>query len=291
LLQVGPPEGTVVRGVLASARQHALEVEQLSSSEVHLRWPGFHIPDSQVGVYEPAAGYLDVEQCVIAHAEEALRLGAKLQTGATVRCWTPQSQGFRVQTDHGDYYAQSLAVAAGPWSADVLSDLGLELSVRRKPQYWFEPAAQGVYDASRGYPAFLFEIPEGNFYGLPAIDDIGVKVAEHTGGAPVPDPLNLSQEIDSIDFSRVQDFTRRHLPQLAREPTHHDPCMYTVSADEHFVVDRHPLYSQLVFAAGLSGHGFKFVGVLGKLLAELLLDGKTSLSCEFLSLKRLGLPL
>ena len=68
--------------------------------------------------------------------------------------------------------------------------------------------------------------------------------------------------------------------------TDHAVCLYTMSPDEHFIVDRHPAHANVVFAAGLSGHGFKFTPVLGRALADLALDGSTPLPIDFLSLKR-----
>lgn len=289
LLQIGPPEGPVIRGVLASARQHGLNVEQLSAQGTMRRWPGFYVPDSLVGAFEPRAGYLDVEQCVIAHAEEAVNHGATLLSGESVQGWSADGEGFVVRTDHATYRAERLVVTAGPWSGGLLSELGLKLTVRRKPQYWFASKGDGIYAAASGYPAYLYELPEGVFYGLPAIDDVGVKVAEHSGGAIVTDPLALSQVIDPADLARVRTFATHYLPQLRGEVRDHDPCLYTLSADEHFIVDRHPMHPQLVFAAGLSGHGFKFTCLLGKLLAEMLLFGRPSLACDFLSLRRAGL--
>jgi sarcosine oxidase len=288
LLQVGPPAGAVVCGVLASARQHGLPVEELSAAEVMRRWPGFRVPPEMVGVYERRAGYLEVEQCVLAHAQEAVRRGAELRTGETICGWRAVAGGFAVETDRGAYQAARLAITAGPWASDLLADLGLKLVVRRKPQYWFVPQGD-AYRASAGYPAYLYELPEGIFYGLPAIDDVGVKVAEHSGGVLVSDPLALDTAVDPVDLGRVRQFAAAWLPQLGTELTHHDPCLYTLSPDEHFILDRHPAHPAVAFAAGLSGHGFKFTGVLGKLLTELLLDGQTSLSCGFLSLARPGL--
>jgi glycine/D-amino acid oxidase-like deaminating enzyme len=61
-----------------------------------------------------------------------------------------------------------------------------------------------------------------------------------------------------------------------------------MSPDEHFIVDRHPAHANVVFAAGLSGHGFKFAPVLGQALADLALEGKTLLPIDFLSLVRFG---
>ena len=62
--------------------------------------------------------------------------------------------------------------------------------------------------------------------------------------------------------------------------------MYTMSPDEHFVVDRHPDDDRICFAAGLSGHGFKFAPVLGAALADLAVEGTTSLPIDFLRLDR-----
>jgi glycine/D-amino acid oxidase-like deaminating enzyme len=221
-------------------------------------------------------------------AEEARRCGAELRSGETVVSWQASEGRCLVQTDRESYAAGGLIIAAGPWSRDLLIDLSLELTVRRKPQYWFPPQTPRVYQAAHGYPAYLYELPEGIFYGLPALDEVGVKVAEHTGGASVTDPLALDKEVDPADFARVRSFASRYLPQLSAELSHHDPCLYTLSADEHFIVDRHPRWAHVVFAAGLSGHGFKFTCVLGKLLVEMLLDGRPSLACDFLSLRRFG---
>ena len=65
----------------------------------------------------------------------------------------------------------------------------------------------------------------------------------------------------------------------------HAACMYTLSPDEYFIVDKHPTYSQVAFAAGLCGHGFKFVSVLGEILAELVYEGETELPIEFIGLR------
>ena len=62
----------------------------------------------------------------------------------------------------------------------------------------------------------------------------------------------------------MTDFCGTHLPQLSSRLLQHSVCLYTMTPDGHFVVDRHPAHPQVVLAAGLSGHGFKFVPVLGQ---------------------------
>lgn len=288
LLQVGPAEGHVVRGVLASAQQHGLTVEELAPGEAMRRFPQFSIPSDARAVYEPAAGALSVEECVAAHVAAAQAAGVEVRTGETVRRWQAASNGVAVSTDVGSYSAARLVIAGGAWSAELLGDLGLGLRVLRKPQLWYA-TNDPRYTATTGCPAYLFETPDGVFYGLPGFDERGLKAAEHSGGEPVSDPLLVDRELHAADRQRVEQFLAAHLPGLDRRLTTHAICLYTMSRDEHFLVDRHPRWPQVAFAAGLSGHGFKFAPVLGQALADLAVEGRTSCPIGFLRADRASL--
>lgn len=285
LLQIGPEAGAVVGGVLTSARQHSLTVERLDAAEIGRRWPAFRVPAGSVGVYEPAAGYLRVENCVRAHLAAAQRQGAELKTGVSVLSWRKEGDGVCVATDQGDFRADRLVITAGPWAPQLLADLGIRLEIRRKHLYWFG-TTDAAWDQSR-CPTFLYEMPQGVFYGFPVIDSLGVKVAEHSGGEIVADPLHDPRQLDERDLARVKDFLATCMPTVNGLLNHHVVCFYTMSPDEHFIVDKHPRSERVVFAAGLSGHGFKFTSVLGEALADLATKSATSLPIEFLSLARL----
>ncbi|WP_425616048.1 N-methyl-L-tryptophan oxidase [Anatilimnocola sp. NA78] len=286
LLQIGPREGIVVRGVLQAAAQHGLEVELLSASESQRRFPGFYVPDEMHAVYEPRAGLLFVEQCVQAHCAAAVRAGAELRSDVTVLGWREEEAGVVVQTDQGEFAAQKLVITAGPWAAQFLANTGVPLHVKRKHIYWL-PTNEPALQAAQGAPAYLYELPQGVFYGLPAINDRGLKCGEHSGGQLVTDPLHDPRVFDAQDWVRVADFVRNHLPGVSPIPSDRSVCFYTMSPDEHFLLDRHPQSDRVFFAAGLSGHGFKFTGVLGQVLADWATTGKTELPVEFLALARL----
>jgi len=51
--------------------------------------------------------------------------------------------------------------------------------------------------------------------------------------------------------------------------------MYTLSFDPHSVIDTKPQFPNVAIAAGFSGHGFKFVSVIGEILASLTIHGQT----------------
>jgi glycine/D-amino acid oxidase-like deaminating enzyme len=160
------------------------------------------------------------------------------------------------------------------------------LRVVRKHLHWYA-TSDDRYRADRGAPTFFLEFADRSFfYGFPQIDELGVKVAEHSGGEDVPDPANVNRIVDPQDRARVEEFLQQHLPGVSLQATRHEVCMYTLSPDENFLLEVHPAHPQVSLAAGLSGHGFKFTSVLGELLADLALCGRSDLPIDFLNSRR-----
>jgi monomeric sarcosine oxidase len=289
LLEVGPADGVVVPGVLRSAREHGLNVQAFSASEAMQLFPGFRVPEQFAAVFEADAGYLLVEQAVQVHAALATAAGAELAIGEEARSWRGLRNGVEVVTDRGRYEAGHLVVTAGAWAGQWLGELGVPLQVVRKHLYWY-PTTSPRYRAASASPTYLFELPEGVFYGFPEIgEEPALKVGRHSGvSETVTDPLAERREENPHDRRLVDDFVARCLPGARPAPIRHTTCFYTMSPDEHFIVDRHPDWPLVAFAAGLSGHGYKFAPVLGEILASLVCDGATVLPCSFLGLARFG---
>jgi monomeric sarcosine oxidase len=288
LLEIGPAEGIVIQGVLRAAVEHHLDVEQLTAADVARRFPGFVVPDGFGAVFEKAAGYLRVEHCIEAHLRAAQDAGAALRSGVQVLGWSVEKGIVQVQTTAGNETADRLIVTAGPWASQWLGELGAPLSVRRKSLFWYECDGPH-FEQNSGCPTFFIEVPWGAFYGIPIFDRRGLKIAEHSGGHTVDDPLEVDREIDPNERCRVERFAAENLTGVSTRLVEHQVCLYTMSADEHFLVDTHPEYPQVAFVAGLSGHGFKFAPVLGQAVVDLAVDGRTEAPIEFLSLDRAGL--
>ena len=292
LLEVGSPSGDFIRGILRSSREHSLALEELDSAEVKARFDGFRVPDGAVGLYEHDAGYLAVEEGVQTFVDEAVKHGAETRTNEVVLGWEASDENVTVRTDQGEYAAARLIVTAGSWASSFLHDLGVPLVVLRKPLFWYQ-TTRDCYQLGQGAPGFFYEVLSADgtcdtYYGFPEIDAKGLKVAEHSRGEVVSDPLTVNREIDPGDRRRVETFLGQHLPAVSTSCQHHVICMYTCSPDHHFIVDRHPESPSVVFAAGLSGHGYKFTSVLGEVLADLAFEGKTALPIDFLSVGRFG---
>ncbi len=228
-----------------------------------------------------------VERCVLAHLRLAANAGTELVTDP-VLSWTASADGIAVETASQRYTANKLVITAGAWAPRLLADLGVSLVPRRKHLHWYATVDRR-YSADNGCPCFFYETAAGLFYGFPEVNGGGVKVAEHTGGAGIADPLTDDKTVEPQDRVRVEAFIRDYLPGVSTTPTRHEVCYYTMTPDEHFVVDRHPEHANVAFVAGLSGHGFKFASVLGEVLAELTLDGATRQPIGFLGQDRPGL--
>ena len=175
-----------------------------------------------------------------------------------------------------------MIVCAGSWSSDFIGDLGIEIGVVRKQQHWFQLDRVDT-KFENGFPGFLIEDQVGCFYGFPEVDYLGMKIAEHSGGNAVANPLEPGRACDDAELSRVEQFMDRSINFTRRRLVHHSVCMYSMSRDGHFIVNRHPDSDRIVFAAGLSGHGYKFAPVLGDRLVGML-EGEENKLFDFLKM-------
>jgi monomeric sarcosine oxidase len=282
LLQIGDPQGTVIRGIRRSAEQHRLAIGEYTAAELQTRFPFFQCRDSDVGIFEENAGFLRVEESIAAWVGLAREQGAELLERAVVEGWSTGPTGFELQTSEGRVHARRLIVAAGAWTAQLVPELAGHLKVIAKHQHWFYIPDERA-TLQQACPVFFFETAQGYFYGFPDIDGQGCKMSEHSGGTPVTDPLTVSRQLDPGDLQRVQDFAQSHFATPPASHLKHSVCMYTMSPDEHFMVD--VADPHMAFAAGLSGHGFKFAPLLGKSLVDLV-DGRERDDMDFLRVKR-----
>jgi sarcosine oxidase len=273
-LGIGPPAGEVVTGVQAAAHEHGLEVEQLPSHDLRVRFPQFRFGDEYAGVLEHDAGFLYVEDCVRAHLDAARDLGATLQFEEPVTAWTVEPDSVIVTTERGVYRAAKLIITAGPWARQMLGAPGQHLRVMRQTMLWLETLDASAFRRDR-FPIFLADVPGGPFYGLPAMDGRGLKVARHYGAPERTGPDELERELVADDERPVRDFLTKHIPAANGRRTAGQTCIYTLTPDRHFLIGLHPAHPNVAFAGGFSGHGFKFAPVVGEVLADLVDRGRT----------------
>jgi sarcosine oxidase len=287
-LFIGPENGDVVQGSLRSAREHNLAYEMLGAKDVQRRFPVLHPRSEECAVYETKAGFLRPEAAVAAHLGLAAQHGAALHFEEPVSGWMTTDTGtVRVTTAKATYEAAHLVIAPGAWASDLLK-LNLPLHVRRHVMAWFDPIDGITPFKPERFPIYIWQTDKDTIlYGFPATDcdHCGVKAALHSGG-DICTPDSIERGIQEQDITEIREQLAACIPALNGNLLHAATCMYTMTPDEHFVVSRHPHYSQVTIACGFSGHGFKFTSVLGEVLADLSMEGRTKYPIDFLSAER-----
>ena len=270
---LGRPEGRTVSGSLGSARHWGLEHELLDAAAVRSRFPTLRPGDRDVALVERRAGSVHPEESVRAHLDLAARHGADLRHGETVLGWAATGAGVRVRTDRGTHQADRLVLAPGAWAPQLLASLGVPMQVERYVQFWFAPPDPAAF---AGHPVYIWEGPGGRqFYGFGLGPDGTVKIAFFRGGEPC-DPAGIDRTVHPGEVEEIRAFAAPHVPDAVARFVRAKTCMYTCTPDHHFVLGPHPWHPRVTVACGFSGHGFKFVPVVGEILADLVTTGSTA---------------
>ncbi len=285
VMEAGLPDGPLLAGVRAAADAHGLKLESLSPQTMQARWPWFHLGESMEAVFETEAGFLLANRVLTAQVDLAQASGAVLHPSERVLEWTERGGGIRLRSEVTTYDVDRLVVATGIWAPELLGTAA-PLRTLEKPLFWFAPGEDALH-MSGSFTSFAVEEPDERFfYGFPAIDRSGIKLAEHTGGREISAPeARLGYATDEERGAAVN-FVTKYIPNLRPEITREETCLYEMSPDGDFIIDRHPSSDRVSFAAGLSGHGFKFAPIIGTLLAELALDKDPNPDAGFLTLAR-----
>jgi len=288
ILEIGAPGSDLVAGTLRSSRLHGLPHEILGGPSVMKRFPAFRLPQDFVGVFQPDGGFVRAEPAVAALQTLARGSGGELRVEERVLAVEPHRGGVQVTTRHGNIHAGCAIVAAGPWVNSLLPQLTAPIRVTRQVLGWFEPAdhARGQFAAER-FPVFLLQNSDGIFYGFPA-DANGVKVAKHHHLDEAVDPDHYDRVVSATDEAAIRIAVKAHLPHADGPLVAAQTCLYTMTPDGHFIIDRVPGCPQIIVAAPCSGHGFKFAPVIGEILADLAVTGRTDHDISRFALKRLS---
>ncbi|MEX2212704.1 MAG: N-methyl-L-tryptophan oxidase [Phycisphaeraceae bacterium] len=299
-LYLGRPDSELVLGSIEAAKKYNLPHEVLSRDELARRFPLFNVPDDSIAFHETQAGFLVPEAVVSTQVELALRHGAVLHGHERVTEWKADAKGVSVTTDRATYHAQRLIITAGAWSSQVLRDLGVKLKVTRQALAWFWPRDKSALDglALGRFPSWALDLsPREKFRGVhygfpmlpPGMGNPGIKAALHWPDEAC-DPETVDRNPRPSDEAEVRSALVKHIPAAAGDLLALRTCLYTNSPDGHFIVDQHPPTfagaDRVTIACGFSGHGFKFVSVMGEALADLATEGKSANPIGFLGLKR-----
>lgn len=286
-IDAGPADSWVFKGSLQSCVEHDLAHEVLTGREMAERWPGYQLPPDIMGVFQPDGGFLTPEKAVVAYVEAAHALGAEIHGRERMLDWEPTPEGgVRVITDRAEYTADSLVLTAGAWNQNKLPFLHGLAVPERQVLAWLQPERPELFQPEV-FPVFNLLVPEGRYYGFPIYGVPGFKFGIYHHFEEQGYPEELDWEPHPEDEEALRDMASRYFPMGAGPTMSLKACMFTNSPDKHFIIDLHPDYPQISFAAGFSGHGYKFASVIGEIMADLAQRQQTRHDVSMFALTRL----
>lgn len=273
-----------IEGYSAVFDEFGVDYELLDAGEVMARWPQFRLTGSEHAIFQKDTGIVDARRANAVHAALARAHGARIVEETPVRAVRPDGSGVAVETDDQTYYADRVVVASDAWTNQVLEATGVQLPLtvtQEQITYYATPHLREF--APERFPVFMWHGAH-NFYGLPVYGEVATKFGQHVGGHEVtadtrtfvPDPQRQQ---------RYRQFLRRHLPGFAGPELYTKTCLYTIPPDQNFVLDTLPDHPQIAAAVG-AGHAYKFAALLGKILAELAVDGESAFPLDAFSITR-----
>jgi sarcosine oxidase len=264
-----------------SLSSEGVPFERLDASEVMRRWPQWRLEPDVTALWQRQGGLADPFKANAAHRRLARAQGATLVERARVTSLRDTGgRELEVTTEAGTFRTGRLILAADAWTNQLLGSFGrrLPLQVTREQVTYFACPDPDAFAPDR-FPVWIW-MDDPSFYGFPTYGEAGPKAAQDCGGSPVdPDRRTFERdeaafERDEAAFERVVTFLDRHLPGAVGPPIYTRTCLYTLTPERDFVVDRLPDQPGVTVVLG-AGHGFKFASVLGRIASELSLDAAT----------------
>lgn len=248
--------------------------ELLDAAEAMRRWPQWRLDDDTAVLYQAESGIADPNRANPTHRALAAANGAVLRDHARVEAIRPASGEYDVVLEGGEVHRTGrIVLAADAWMNELLAGLGrrLPLTITREQVTYFACPDPGAFAPDR-FPIWIW-MDEPSFYGFPTYGEAGPKVGQDVGGQVVTLETRTF-DIDRDAHARVAAFLGRHLPGALGPDILTKTCIYTLTPERDFIVDRLPDHPGVSLALG-AGHGFKFASVLGRILVELAVDGQT----------------
>lgn len=249
----------------AFAAQQCDGIELLSREAARARFPQFSFVDAAEVLVDRTAGVIEAEATLAALARIVASRGVELLEDARVTA-IAHDDPLRIETTATTLRTNRLVIAAGPWAPALVP----ELRARTRPVRQHV----GFYRVDAELPvwAHLGETSDRIHYGLPA-HEAPLKAARHAmAGGDDPD---ARVSVDETSLCELDSFLRAQLT-VPVERVRGDTCFFTVTDTEDYVLDLHPRDPRIAIGAGFSGHGFKLGPTSGRVLAELVMHGKTS---------------
>ena len=271
VLWLGTTTDPYTRQMAAALSAEGIAHEKLSVQDIATRFQQISLDGVSYGVFEPGSGVLLARRSVQAVLDDAVRLGVEYVIDALV---PPSDRGAHLdslQTHNGDKIAaHTFVFACGAWLPSLFPDvLSNRIFPTRQEVFFFGPPPGSTQFKSPAMPVWLHHDDE--MYGLPDLENRGIKIASDRRGEPV-DPETNNRMVEERSMQEMRAYVGRRFPQLQASPLLETRvCQYENTSNGDFLIDRHPEVDNIWLVGGGSGHGFKHGPAVGDYVAGMVL--------------------
>ncbi|KXK18324.1 MAG: FAD dependent oxidoreductase [Chloroflexi bacterium OLB15] len=289
-LDFGPRGEPHFEAMLTALTAQQIPFELMSADEGMKRFPQFRFDDDFAVLYQADASVLEASKCVLTHLNIAETYGAALVQNAAVTYLNATPSSVTVVANGVTYSADRLIVTAGAWANQVLAHLNLQLPLQpvRCQENYYDFGHPKAFEVGN-FPVFIAHLlSEYGYmympYGLPSVNGSGVKLSLH--GGPPYDPETADRTPDTQLIETMLAFAARYFSKPAIRHINSRLCLYTMTPDEDFIIDRHPEFSNVIIGACCSGHAFKFSHLIGDFLTKMATDQTLDFNLDAFKLSR-----
>ena len=257
-------------------RRNGVQFEELERDGIVRRYPQVNLEGIASGIYEPESGVLMARRAVAAVVAEAVRIGVDFRLAAIAE---PRGNGaiesIACRTEEHlaeeQFTAKQFVFACGAWLAKLFPEILRDriFPTRQSVFYVGIPGGDERFSAP-ALPTWLIKNDE--CYGMPDLESRGLKIALDKHGGQV-DPDTQSRIVTAEEVDEIRRYVAYRFPALGDAPiVETRVCQYENTSNGDFLIDRHPTLSNVWFAGGGSGHGFKHGPAVGEYIAGQILD-------------------
>lgn len=259
--------------------EHGWPVELFTPAEARARFPQFSYDGITAVTWNAQGGYVRAAEAVKATLAALREAGGVIVAPARVLGVDEDAGEARVTLagGAGRFAFDAVVVCAGAWfRALVPVREDFVRPTRQYVTYYRPPDDRSARLAAPAFCVWMYDLAESGWYGMP-LDDGVLKVARHHPGETA-DP-DAPRVVTDADREASRAFVKRHVPAIDPSWYAEDRgCLYALTDDGNFIMDRVPHTARVFAAGGGSGHGFKLGPAVGRLAADLVETGTPPVS-------------
>ncbi|KAK5584104.1 hypothetical protein RB653_005711 [Dictyostelium firmibasis] len=277
-LDFGVPNAQPLIDLIDSYKRNNIDYQILTKKEAELNFPQFKFHENDLIVFQKDSGVAYASKSIKTIWSLSKRFGAQILDNKKVSRIKVESENLItiLCEDQSVYKTKKIVLACGGWVNQLIHNsqlnITLPLEISQETVFYWEPKLNNTIDYTQfSNPVSIYYGESICFYTLPQIDIRGVKIGYHHGGNVLENMESIKLPYKKENYNKVKEFVGSYMPGLNNDKEYHSVvCHYTNTSDLHFIVDKHPRFSNVIIASPCSGHGFKFGPAIGKLISHLV---------------------